>query len=302
MSSIFVSTVAKNLKPVLNAIVDDTTDGMEGATSFSNWMEVSSSEDAYETDLEMGGPGLASEKQEGGHMTIGTIVEGAVTQYRHRLFALKMVVTEEALEDSKYRDKVIKAAKRLKRAMWKTAEIDACNVLARGFNTSYVGGDGLCLFSASHTLPQGGTFSNLMGTAMTPSRMALIAAKTQAMQMVGHDGVREGYELTSILCPSDQWATWEGIVGSEKVPESNFNEINVVRKMSLKVYPLIHWSSSTTNWAVQTDAPDGLKWFWRRRPRAKTWVDNDQGLMKYSIDARWSRLWSDPRGAIGNNA
>jgi hypothetical protein len=300
--SIYVATVARSLKPVLNAIIDDTTDGMEAATSFQKWMEVGPSEDSYETDLETGGPGLASEKTEGGHMAIGTIAEGVQTQYRHRTFALKMVVTEEALEDSKYKDKVIKAAKRLKRALWKTAEIDGCNVLARGFNTVYVGGDGLPLFSASHTLPQGGTFSNLMGTAMTPSRMALIAAKTMAMQMVGHDGVREGYELTGILCPSDQWATWQGIVTSEKVPESNFNEPNVVKKLGLEVYPLIHWSSSSTNWAVQTNAPDGLKWFWRRRPRSKTWVDNDQGLMKYSIDARWSRLWSDARGVIGNNA
>lgn len=299
--TVFVSTIAKGLKPVLNSIVDDDTDGVESDAMFPKWMDVETSEDAYEDDLEMGGPGLASEVEEGGFMQIGTIAEGAVTRYRHRKFGLKMVVTEEALDDNKYQSKVIKAAKRLKRALWKTAEIDACNVLARGFNTAYVGGDGLPLFSASHTLPQGGTYSNLMGTAMTPSRAAYIAAKTQLKQMVGHDGIREGYEDECVLCPSDQWAIWAGIFGSQKVPESNNNEINVLHSDAPDVYALVHWSNTTTNWAVKSNAMDGFKWYWRKRPRSKTWVDNDQGLMKYSIDARWSRGWSNPRCAVGNN-
>lgn len=297
----FVSTVNKTLKPVLNEIVEDSTDGVEAAATFPKWMSIESSDDAYETDQEYGGPGLASEVEEGANMVIGNIAEGAQTQYRHRKFGLKMVVTEEALDDSKYASKVINAGRRLKRAMWKTAEIDACNVLARGFNTSFVGGDGLPLFSASHTLPQGGTFSNLMGTAMTPSRAALIAAQTQLMQMVGHDGVREGYQGECILCPSDQWAVWKGIIGSEKVPESNNNEVNVVKGMGLDLYPLVQWSSSTTNWCLKSDADNGFKWFWRWRPRSKTWMDNDQSLMKYGITARWSRGWSDPRCAVGNN-
>lgn len=297
-----VSALSKTLKPVLNAIVDDDTDGVESSAMFPKWMDIETSDDAYETDLETGGPGLASEKNEGEGMAVGTINQGTEFRYIHRTFALKMVITEEALEDNKYRDKTIKAARRLKRALWKTAEIDATNYIARGFSTSYPFGDGVALFSASHTLPAGGTFSNLAATAMTPSRAALIAIKTQLMQMVGHDGVREGYEPTAILCPSDQWAVWQGITGSDKVPESNNNEINVIKPLRLDVIPLVQWTSSSTNWALQSNADNGFRFYWRRRPRAKTWVDNDQGLVKYSIDARWSRGSSEARCAVGVNA
>ena len=297
MSVVYSSVIKSALKKTLNAIITDNTDGVEAKAVFKQWCEVKGMEDQYEDDLEVGGPGLASEKSEGATMTTGTIQEGYITRYLARTFGLKLIISEEAMDDNKY-PKVIQAARRLKRAMWKTADIDATNMLVRMANTSYVGGDDQPLASASHTLPSGGTFSNRMPTAMSPSRAAVIQARSATMRLPDHDGVTEGYDLEKVVCPYDQWAVWQGLVMSEKAPEpGNFSEINVVKDLGLKVVPVKYWNNTTVDYVFITEAEGGLQFRWRKRPKAQTWQDNDPLLTNHSIHSRWARGWSDPRGA-----
>lgn len=303
MATVFTSSIANSLKETLNDIIDDDTDGVMDDLLMKKWLDVESMSDNYVDDLEYGGPGLAVEKPEGTEVAAGTIKEGYLTRYLARTFALKLIVTEEALEDAKY-PKAIAAARRLKRAMAKTIDIDATNILVRQFNTAYVGGDGLPLASASHTLPHGGTFSNLMATPQSPSRAALIVATTQIRKYPGHDGITEGYEPVCIVHPVDQWGAWEVVVRSTHAPEAGeFNAINVVNSsLDIDLYPNKYWQNTTTNWTLKTDCDGGMKWLWRRKPKSRTWVDNDQELMKYSISARWARGWSDPRSVLCVNA
>lgn len=298
MVTVFTSTVANNLKDTLEKIVDDELDGVEDSLVCTKWLESGSMSDNYEDDLEMGGPGLAAETAEGTPIPAGSIQEGYLTRYLARKFALKLMITEEAIEDSKY-PQVLSAAKRLKRALYKTMDIDMTNMLVRATNTAFVGGDGLSLANASHTLPGGGTFSNTMAVPMAPSRLALITATTQTRLYPGHDGITEGNEPKKVVFPTPQWGVWGGILGSAKAPEpGQFNEINVVTDLDLKPVAIKYWQNTTTNWALITDADNGLNYRWRRRPRSRTWVDNDQEIMNYAISARWSRGWSDPRGIL----
>lgn len=301
--TVFTSTLVNSLKLTLNEVVDDDTDGLQSKLAMPKWMDEWSMKDHFEDDLEMGGPGLAAEKPEGAAITIGNIAEGALTRYIARTMALELQCTEEAIEDAKYPE-VIEASKRLKRAMYKTVDVDSALVLVRGFNTSFIGGDGQPLWSASHTLPNGGTFSNLMAVPMSPSRAAVIVLTSQIRKLPGHDGVTEGYEPKRILCPTEQWAVWTGLVKSEKAPEAGqFNEINVVNsELDLDILPLKFWDTTTTNYAVQTDVDDGFKWGWRKRPSSKSWVNEAQTIMSYAIRARWARGWTDPRCSIGVGA
>lgn len=303
MSTVFDSTIANALKETLEEVIDDKTDGYDKGALLHQWLDEMPMDDAWEDDLESGGPGLASEKTEGAEIATGTIREGYITRYIARKFALKLIITEEAIEDRKY-PKIINAAKRLKRALWKTADIDATNILVRGFNTAYVGGDGQPLWSASHTLPHGGTFSNTMGTPMSPSRAAVIIATSAMRKLPGHDGITEGYEPKVVVCPTDQWADWEGLLRSRFAPEPGaFNEINVVNQsLDLRVVPNKYWTNTTTNYAYLTDCEYGLNFRWRKRPVSRTWVDNAQELMNYSISSRWARGWSDPRASYGVQA
>jgi len=302
MSTILTSVVAHGLKETLEEIVDDPTDGIEANAVFTQWCYIRTMEDNYEDDLEMAGPGYASEKPESQESAVGTIREGANYRYLARTFALKLIVSEEAIEDVKY-DKIIDAAMRLKRSLWKTCDVDATNMLVRAANTSYVYGDGQPLASTVHPLPNGGTFSNTLATPLAPSRQAIIVATSMIRKYPGHDGTTEGFEPKAVLSPTEQWAEWDGILLSEKAPESGqFNLINVANRLKLKSIPIKYWSNTTTNWCLTTDADNGFNFRWKRRPRNRSWVDNDHQVMKYSIDARWSRGTSEPRAICFSNA
>lgn len=302
MSTVFQGTVYHTLKRVLDNIIDDKTDGMEDNLIMNKFFDVSTTDEAYVDDLELGGPGLVTLKTEAASMSVGTMKEGVVKRYLPLTYALKMMISEEAMEDSKYPE-AVKLARRLKRASWKTVEYLAGTFMGRIFNTSFPTADGVAVCSASHTLPQGGTFSNLMATPMSPSRAAMIIATTQIRKMVGHDGLIQGFQPAKILCPQDQWAAWAGIVDSPKAPEPGaFNEINVVNKMSLEVAPNPFWSASTTNWAIKTDVDNGLRWIWRKKPTSRTWTDNNLLVMLYGISMRFDLGISDPRGILGINA
>lgn len=298
MASVFTSTIYDALKETLDEVVDDDLDGYEKKSQFTKWCEIKTMDDWYEDDIDMGGLGLPSEKAEGQEIPKGTIKEGYITRYISRTFALGLIISEEAMEDNKY-PKIISAARRLKRSMWKGADIDATSMLVRMENTAYVGGDGQPLSSLTHTLAHGGTFSNRMAVPMSPSHAALVNACTQVMQYPDHSGIVEGYNIKRILCPVAQWAVWKGLMGSALRPDDgNFAEINVFEEMDIGVIPLKYWTNTTTNWVAQTDADNGLNFRWRRRPRSSNWVDNDHTMAKYGITARWARGWSDPRGVL----
>lgn len=297
--TVFSGTVYNALKNTLEKVIDDP--GAEKNVIFKKWMTIKNMKDQWEDDLETGGPGLAAQVEEGAEIPMGTIREGERIRYRARKYGLRLVVTEEAMADNKY-PKAIDAAKRNARALWKTADIDATSILTRAFNTAYthIGGQPLC--SNAQTLPHGGTFSNVLATPMSPSRTSVIIARTQAMLYPGHDGVTEGTDLKRVLFPTAQWGVWDGILDSAKVPESNANEINVVNKLDITPVPIKYWNNSTTNYVYQTDSDDGLNFRWRRKPKSRTWVENSQELMNYSISARWTHGISDARGVLGVEA
>lgn len=295
-ATLLASTFANALKETLEEIVTD--EFQEKDLLISQWMLQRDMKDAFEDDLEIGGPGLASEKDEAQSISLGSIREGSLTRYLARTFAQRLEVSDEAIEDVKY-DEVIQASKRLMRSLKKSADVDATNILVRMFDTNFVGGDGLPLGSNAHTLPHGGTFSNVLATPMSPSRAAVIVSTSQMRKFPGHDGIVEGYEPTIIISPTEQWATWCELIHSAYAPENDTNALNVVNyKLDLKPVQNKYWGNTTTHWAMLSDAPNGLKFLWRVKPQSRTWAVDDQGIMNYSVRARWARGWSNPRCGV----
>lgn len=303
MSAVFTSTIGHTLKDTLDDVVDDPMDGFEKNAQFTEWCKMRPIMDNYADDLQMGGVGRLPVKTEGGELATMTIREGYVTRYRPLTYGAKLIVSKEAIDDCKYPE-AIAAARRLKKALWKTADIDATLMLARGWDTAYPGGDGLPLFSASHTIPSGGTYSNTLATPYTPSVAALTVMTSAIRKLPGNDGEIEGFEPTKILSPTEQWAEWSAILNSKFDPEAgNFAKINVVKEnLRISVISIKQWTNSATNWCMLTDCDQGPQWRWRKKPESNTWVENDNQTMKYSVSARWARGWSDPRGAYGSQA
>lgn len=302
MSTIFTGTVYHELKETIDTVIVDPKYG-ENDLVCRKYLERKTMSDNYEDDIGIAGAGLASETAEGTAIPAVTITEDYVTRYFARKFTAKLMITEETVEDCKY-PVVTDMARFLKRSMFKTMDIDMTFLLVRATNANYVGGDGVALASTAHTLANGGTFSNMFAVAQSPSRLALINATSQIRKYPGHDGITEGYEPKKIVCPTEQWAVWAGILKSTHAPEAGqFNEINVVNsELDLSVVDIPYWDNTTTAWGIITDAPNGLQYRVRRRPRTNDWVDNEQEVMNYSISARWSRGWSDPRGFFYSDA
>jgi hypothetical protein len=301
MSIITTSTTYKGLKAILDNLITDPNASGKSDLIYPKWMKVKTMSDNYEIDQEVADELLLQEKAEGAPASVGSIQEGFEKRYIARTMARHLHIAEEAIDDQKY-DKYIDASKRLLRNAYKTQDIDATNVLIRSTNSSYVGGDGVCLGSSSHTLPYGGTWSNIADVYQTPSRAALIAAVTKTAKYPGLNGQIEGNEIKTIVHPVAQWATWEGILGSDKVPESNANEINVIKKKSFEHVGVKYLdASSTTLWGAVTDADNGLQWRNRQKVTSRTWVDNDADVMKYGVRYRATNGWSNARGWYQGN-
>ncbi len=301
----FTGSIGQSLKRTLDRVIVDPTDGYASPqkSQYKQWCKESDMPDNWVDDLEMGGPGLLALKPEGQEISTGTINEGTRTRYIAPTYARKLIVTEEALEDAKY-EKVIDSVRRLKRVGYKTVDINATQMLVNGFDTAFPGGDGLPLWSAVHTLPDEGTFSNLAAAPAAPSVAALVPVVSQIRKLVGHDGIEEGYNPVRILSPTEQWGDWSEILKSKFEPvTNNFATVNVINSdYAMSNSDLKFWNNTTTEWAVQTDVEDQLQVKWRRRFKSQTWVDNSGMNMLYSLSARWVAGWSDPRNSIGVNA
>jgi len=294
-------TLYNTLKPVLDMIMTDEIPNEKGAL-VHRLCKVTKMKDAYEDVLDTGGPGLISQTEEGEEFGTGTIREGTKWRVIARKWGLKLLVSREIVEDSKYPD-AIKAARRLVRAFIKTRDIDATQMYARGFNTAYPGGDGLPLFSASHTLPGGtGTYSNLLSTAAL-SKTSFAAAVKAAYKLPGYDGTTDGLEIKGITYPVDLWDTVEELFNSAFVPEdNNFAKINVVQHGYSKIKKVMneHWTSTTTAWSLMTSADGGPEVRMRRPMTSKTWESNSQELLNFLVSSRWGRFWYNPRAVLGN--
>ncbi len=298
MSLVTTARIVSTLKRTLEGII---TDGEYGESKLLHkmWAEQHTMTDNFEDYVEFGGPGLASTKAEGAEISTATIHEGALTRFLTDTFALKLIVTQETIEDEKYKE-VVNAAKRLVRAMYKTQDIDMTQIWVRMFNAAYVGGDNKPLAAADHPLPHGGVESNLMPTPISASRVGLEVATTNIRKMRGHDGIIEGYEPMKIICPQEQEWAWKTVLQSEKAPEQGeFNAINTVRDMGIKALPNRYWNNTESNWAIITDAENGPQIRHRVKPMSETWKDNDHTQMKYSVRARWARGWADWRSVYG---
>jgi hypothetical protein len=300
--TVFTSTIGKSFSGTVVKILNDSTGKYEASSDYTDWMEVDSLDKHYEDEVEYGGAGLLSEKAEGTPLAVVTMREHNTIRWRSRTYGAKMMVTKEASEDNKFPE-LIAAAKQLRRGAQDTVEIDATSLAAEAFTTPNPGGgDGLALFSASHTLPQGGTFSNTLATAMAPSRLAIQTMRTQAGRFPGYNGITRGHMLEKIVCPLDQEMTWWGILESALVPESNNNEINTVKRLNIKVKALKHWTQSSTQWFCLTDCEQKIRWRWRRRFETNSWLDENNTVQNFSLTYRSTKGWSNPRCAIGSNA
>jgi len=304
------SSIAKELLPGLNAVF-----GMEyGEVSDEHapLFETENSDRAFEEEVLFTGFGTAPVKGEGAAVSYDDAQESYTARYTHETVALAFAVTEEAMEDNLYDTFAKLRARGLARAMANTKQVKAADVFNNGFSASYVGGDGVAMFSDSHPTIGAGNQSNLLTGDL--SEASLESALISISKAKDDRGILIGLQAKSLHIPSDLAFTADQILNSTMSTTigvnpttaangaTNTNNINAIRSQGLVPggFFVNRRFTDTDAWFLKTDCPNGTKMFVRAPLQTKMEPDFDTGNLRFKARERYSFGWSDWRGFYGS--
>jgi len=289
----------KELLPGLNALF-----GLEYKTYGEEHKEIyetETSERSFEEETKLSGFSAAPVKNEGQAIQYDNAQEAWTARYNHETIALGFSITEEAVEDNLYDSLSKRYTKALARAMAYTKQVKAAAVLNNGFSSSYVGGDGQPLFSASHPLVTGGTNSNRL-TASDLNETSLEAAVIQIAGWTDERGLLIAAKPNKLIVPPSLMFTAKRLLDTELRVATADNDINALKAMGSIPggYTVNHFLTDTNAWFLTTDVPNGMKHFVRTPLQNSMDGDFDTGNVRYKSRERYSFGWSDPLGMFGS--
>lgn len=195
-----------------------------------------------------------------------------------------------------------KYSKALARSMQHALEIKGAAVLNNGFSSSYLGGDGVALFSASHPLAGGGTFSNLLSTPSDISEAAIEDLLIQIRKCKDDRGIPIALKPIDLIIPPELEFVASRLVDSTLRPGTADNDVNAINKKGIfgRAPVIITRLTDGDAWFLRTDAADGLKMFNRVPVQTKMEPEFNTGNYRFKARTRVSFGHSDPRGIFGS--
>jgi hypothetical protein len=288
--------LAKMLQDGLGALTGLAND--QWPKEYPKYMEVVTSDKAYEEDVMVAGLSYAQERNEGGLYATDGGREMWTRRYTHREIALAVEITQRAQEDNRYWDVGKKFAPELANSVNQTIEVNCSNVLNNGRDTDYLGGKPL--FSLTHPTFDGGSQANMPATGMQLSESSLETVLNMIRQARNDRGLSQMLKPKALCLHSSQ--TWNGgrILGSPNRPGTAENDINVINHRGLfgtDPHEITELTDSNF-WMVTTNCPDGLKFMQRiALSKPKTSVDPRTDSIFFRVRAVNSEGWTNWRGA-----
>ena len=291
----------KELLPGLNALF-----GLEYARYGEEHKEIyetETSERSFEEETKLSGFSAAPVKNEGSAIAYDNAQEAWTARYNHETIALGFSITEEAIEDNLYDSLSARYTKGLARAMAYTKQVKAASVLNNGFSSSYVGGDGVQLFSTAHPLVSGGTNSNTPATQADLNETSLEAAVIQIAAWTDERGLLIAAKPKKLVVPPSLMFVATRLLETELRVGTNNNDINAIKNNgAIPVgYTVNHFLTDVNAWFLITDVPNGLKHFERIALQNSMDGDFDTGNVRYKSRERYSFGYSDPLGVWGSS-
>ena len=294
------SQLLKELLPGLNALfgLEYSRYGQEHTEIY----ETESSERSFEEETKLSGFSAAPVKNEGSAIAYDNAQEAWTARYNHETIALGFSLTEEAIEDNLYDSLSARYTKGLARAMAYTKQVKAAAVLNNGFSTSYPGGDGAALFSASHTLVSGGVNSNIPSTPADLNETSLEAAVIQIAAWTDERGLLIAAKPKKLIVPPALQFVATRLLETELRVGTADNDINALKNNGSipEGYAINHFLTDTNAWFLTTDVPNGMKHFVRMPLQNSMDGDFDTGNVRYKSRERYSFGFSDPLGMYGS--
>jgi len=290
----------KELLPGLNALF-----GLEYARYGEEHKEIyetETSERSFEEETKLSGFSAAPVKNEGTAIRYDNAQEAWTARYNHETIALGFSLTEEAVEDNLYDSLSARYTKALARGMAYTKQVKAANVLNNGFNSGYVGGDGVSLFSTAHPLISGGTNSNTPATAADLNETSLENAVIQIAAWTDERGLLIAAKPRKLIVPPALMFVATRLLETELRVSTADNDINALKNNGSipEGYAVNHFLTDSNGWYLTTDVPNGMKHFERTPLATSMDGDFDTGNVRYKARERYSFGWSDPLGMYGS--
>ena len=286
------------VEPILNSAFDGVYDQRK-----DEYKAVFAEEDgvarSYQEDVMLYGLTAAPLLQDGEPVTYDAGGQLYVTRTPYNQYAIAFAITKVLQEDGEHIRLGTTMAKHMAQSMSETLETVTANILNRATNSSYTGGDGVALASASHPVV-GGTQSNVL-TSAAFSQTSLEQGLITIRQAKDARGKAIRLSPKQIIVAPANMLNAEVILNSVLRSGTSNNDLNPVKSMGLvdKTVVLSRLTSST-QWGIQTDANQGLRVLWRRKPNKALEGDFESGSIRYKTDMRFGASWHDWRCYYNN--
>ena len=174
-------------------------------------------------------------------------------------------------------------------------------MLNNGFSSSFTGGDGVALFSTAHPT-RAGNQSNTLATAADLSETSLESILINIADMKDDRGLRIAAQGVKLVIPTAYSFVAERLLESQLRTATADNDLNAIKSGGYlpQGYHVMRRLTDSDAWFVQTDVPDGLKYFQRTALKKGMEGDFSTGDYRYKVRERYSFGFTDWRGAFGS--
>ena len=273
----------------------------EYPTEYTQIFDVKTSQKNYEEEVQQTGFGLVPRKTEGGGVQYDDHTQGFTTRYIHVAYGMGTIVTKEELADNLYTEVSMRRAESLAFSLHQTEENVGANVLNRGFDSAFTGGDAKELFATDHP-DFHGTFSNELNPSADFSEASLEDLSIQIMQATNPRGLKISLLPKRLIIPVNLCFEAERVLKSQLQNDSANNAINALRtKGIIPEIAINHYLTDADAFFIKTNAPHGLTWFDRATAEYTQDTDFDTENAKSKVYRRMSIGWSDPRGGYASS-
>lgn len=285
--------------PGLNKVYLMTLDSYP--SEYEKYLNIESSTLKDEDDLVIDGFGLVPEKGEGEGPTFDFIKMSSERNYLHKTYVLGYEVTEELFEDEQY-GVINKATAMLATAVKQTRDTLGAMVLNNAFATTvYLGVDAKGLCATDHPLSKsGGTAANRPTVEVDFDATSLASALQTIETWKDANGLPMLKRPKYVISGPNQRDIITKVLGSEKIPGSNDNDINAVREWELEKM-ILHYLTDDDAWFITTRPADHyMKWFDRVKPKFKNYDDPNTGNARFTTRFRCSSGFTTWQGVYGS--
>lgn len=213
--------------------------------------------------------------------------------------SMKTKVSKQALYTDQYGE-VRRMFEYMGMSFAATREKVVADLFNNGFSSSYLGPDGVALFSTAHATNGGATYSNRAATATALSEITLASAlqEFRATRDPGGLALRQSGKVNLIVPPGQEFKALK-LENSILTPGNADNDKNVVASR-IKTHVLDELTS-TTAWFLQLQdkRKHSLGLLYRMPMYMKETLD-DQGDTTYYAMEEYVTFWSNGYGVWGN--